>query len=111
MMANVIAFTGGTTRAIVVEQLNTEQWHYHTAGLSVPEGSFEALAGGVSDFGRVVADALEVAECTGLPVMVQAYQDVLQPLCAFGPPSSFRRYCRPRQTLAELFGWPEGGAA
>lgn len=111
MMAGVIPFTGPATRAIVIVQLNAAQWHHTTHGRDVPAGSFESRNSGVNDFRQVVADALEVAECTGLPVMVHAYQDAVRPLHEFGPPSSFRRYRRPRQTLSELFGWPEDGAA
>ena len=72
-------------RAIVVEQLNPDQWHAVTRGWAVAEGSWEDRGSGVNDFNTVVADALEKAECTGLPVLVHAYQDTVRPLCEVAP--------------------------
>jgi len=75
-MSAVILSSRWVARAIVVEQLNAEQWHAVLKGHDVPAGSLEGRAGGVSSFETVVSDALDRAELTGLPVLVEAYHDV-----------------------------------
>lgn len=82
---NVIPLRRWVARAIVVEQLNEDQWHAVTKGWPVPEDSLEGRAGGVNDFATAVADALLSAELTGLPVMVEAYQDSPRPLSSVRP--------------------------
>lgn len=82
---NVVPLRRWVARAIVVEQLNADQWHAVTKGWPVPENSLEGRACGVNDFATAVADALLSAELTGLPVMVEAYQDALRPLSSVRP--------------------------
>lgn len=74
-MTNVILLQRPIVRAIVVEQLNADQWHAVACGWPVPAGSWESHASGVNIYDLVVADALSMAECTGLPVLVQAHLD------------------------------------
>lgn len=108
-MTNVIAFNHPPVRALVVEQLNAEQWHVVCKGAAVPEGSWEDRWTGVAPFAMAAADALDKAECIGLPVYVEPYQQGLAPLSSIAPPARFARRLRVRSTLDEIMS--ERGAA
>ena len=78
-MARVAIFPGPIVRAIVVQQLNARQWHAVLRG-DAPAGSLEAQAGGVHPFKRAVKEAIQTADMTGLPVLVEPYQQPAKPL-------------------------------
>lgn len=73
-------------RALVIGQINPDQWHVVLRGNGAPTGSLEGQAGGVASFAGAVSYAVEVADMTGLPVLVEPYQQPAQPLAS--PPSS-----------------------
>ena len=73
-------------RALVIEQLNPDQWHVVLRGDAAPAGSLEGQGGGVASFAGAVSYAVDVADMTGLPVLVEPYQQPAQPLAS--PPSS-----------------------
>jgi len=101
-MTNVVAFTHAPVRALVVEQLNEAQWHVAAKGAPVPEGSWEDEWTGVDTFALAVADAIEKAQFTGLPVFVEAYEQGPRPLSAIAPPADFPMRPRARSTLDEI---------
>ncbi len=88
-MTNLCEFPGATVRAIVIEQLNADQWHATLQGDDVPPGSLEAIGTGVASFASTASRAVDVADLTGLPVMVAAYNEVVRPLCNFEPTRAF----------------------
>lgn len=79
-MSSVVMLNRWVARAIVVEQLNNDQWHTVPRGWPLPEGEFGSAGSGVCDYEDAVADALSVAEVTGLPVLVDAYGEPLRAL-------------------------------
>ncbi|HEX8447675.1 MAG TPA: hypothetical protein VF649_13805 [Sphingomonas sp.] len=73
-------------RALVVEQLNPDQWHVALRGDEAPAESLEGLASGVASFAGAMSYAIEVADTTGLPVLVEPHQRPATPIPY--PPSS-----------------------
>ena len=85
-MTGVAIFPGPIFRAIVVEQLNRDQWHVVLQGQDVSADALEGQPGGVASFAGAVADAIHTADYTGLPVLIAPYQQETRPLAS--PPSS-----------------------
>jgi hypothetical protein len=95
-------------RAIVVEQLNPEQWHATPQGLALPPGAFGSGGSGVADYATAISDALYIADTTGLPVLVDAYGEPTRPLCEVMhvAPADTRPPRNRRLTLDEILGLP-----
>ncbi len=112
-MTALATLPGIMVRAIVIEQLNPDQWHATLQGAGAPAGSLEAMGTGVASFAETASRAADVADLTGLPVMVRAYQDELKPLANFEPSRAFwHQRFRGRSGLDHiLYGSFEGGAA
>jgi hypothetical protein len=88
-MTSLRTFPGSVVRAIVIEQLNPDQWHATVQGGEVPCGSLEAAGTGVGSFASTTSRAVDVANLTGLPVMVARYNEAVEPLGAFEPSRAF----------------------
>lgn len=88
-MSALCTFPGEIVRAIVIEQLNPDQWHATVQGDEVPRGSLEAAGTAVGSFASTASRAVDVADLTGLPVMVARYNDVPKPLGHFEPSRAF----------------------
>jgi hypothetical protein len=88
-MTSLCTFPGEIVRAIVIEQLNLDQWHATVQGEEVPGGSLESAGTGVGSFASTASRAVDVADLTGLPVMVARYNDVPKPLGHFEPSRAF----------------------
>lgn len=88
-MTSLCAFPGSVVRAIVIEQLNPHQWHATVQGGDVPPGSLEAVGTGVGSFASTASRAVDVADLTGLPVMVAPHNAAAQPLGHFEPSRAF----------------------
>lgn len=88
-MTSLCTFPGNVVRAIVIEQLTADQWHATVHGDNVPPGSLEAIGTGVSSFASVTSRAVDVADLTGLPVLVAAYNERARPLDNFEPSRAF----------------------
>jgi hypothetical protein len=101
-------------RALVVEQLNRTQWHVALRGDPAPAGSLEALPSGVTSFAGAVRQAVETAEFTGLPVLIEPYQQPLAPLPSPPPVPGFwqHRFRRSMDLDYIMYGLRQfGGAA
>ncbi len=72
-MSAVVALNSSIARALVVEQLNPDQWHTTPQGWALPEGAIGSRGSAVCDYAEAVSYALSVADVTGLPVLVDAY--------------------------------------
>lgn len=88
-MTSLCAFPGSVVRAIVIEQLNLDQWHATVQGGEVPNGSVEAAGTGVGSFATTASRAVDVADLTGLPVMIVRYNEAAEPLGHFEPSRAF----------------------
>lgn len=88
-MTSLCTFPGSIVRAIVIEQLNPDQWHASVRGNEVPSGSLEAAGTGVGSFASTASRAVDVADLTGLPVMVARHNQAAEPLEAFEPSRAF----------------------
>lgn len=88
-MTSLHTFPGGVVRAIVIEQLNADQWHAMVQGDDVPPESLEAIGTGVSSYASTTSRAVDVADLTGLPVMVAPYNGAVRPLGNFDPSRAF----------------------
>jgi hypothetical protein len=88
-MTSLCAFPGSVVRAIVIEQLNADQWHATLRGDDVPLGSLELMGTGVASFASTASRAVDVADLTGLPVMVAPYKGAVRPLGNFDPSRAF----------------------
>lgn len=93
-------------RALVVEQLNPDQWHTTPQGLGLPEGAIGSRGSRVSGYAQAVSYALSVADVTGLPVLVDAYGEPRRALCEVQhvAPYTARAPFNRRQTLDEILG-------
>lgn len=101
-------------RALIVEQLNPDQWHVVRQGWPVPRNSLEGSPGGVSSFNGALADALDRSVLTGMPVLVQPLNRRPRRLLPQERTRRVRRVVRPqaRPTLGEIMGLePWDGAA
>lgn len=70
-MSAVTSLARSVARALVVQQLNRDQWHATLRGWDVPPGSIEGRSHGVHDFETALVDAMTIAELTGLPVVLE----------------------------------------
>lgn len=108
---SVLSFPNVVVRALVIEQLNQDQWHVLIQGADVPQGSFESRGTGVASFAGAASDAVELAELTGLPVLVAGYQEPVRPLNSVAPSRAFwRQRFRRRSSLDHLM-YGSGGEA
>lgn len=108
----VAAFPNVIVRALVVEQLNADQWHVIVQGAEVPCGSLESRGTGVKSFAAAAGDAVELAELTGLPVLVAGYQEAVRPLNALPSDKAFwRQRYRSRSSLDHILYGSTGGDA
>lgn len=99
-------------RALVIEQLNADQWHVVVQGAEVPRGSLESRGTGVTSFAVAAGDAVDLAELTGLPVLVAGYQEAVRPLNAFPSDKAFwRQRYRSRSSLDHILYGSIGGEA
>ena len=76
----VASFPGAIVRALLIKQLNSDQWHVIVQGAEVPAGSLEGRATGAVSFASAATDAVEMADLTGLPVLIAPYQEPTRPL-------------------------------
>ncbi|MCD2324982.1 hypothetical protein LQ953_13240 [Sphingomonas sp. IC-56] len=101
-------------RALIVEQLNPDQWHVVRQGWPVPRNSLEGMPGGVLSFNGALADALDRSVLTGIPVLVQPLNRRPRRLMPQERARRFRRIVRSqaRPTLDQIMGLdPWDGAA
>lgn len=76
----VAPFPEVIVRALLIEQLNSDQWHVVIHGADVLAGSLEGRGTGAVSFASAATDAVEMADVTGLPVLVAPYQEPVRPL-------------------------------
>ncbi len=108
----VATFPNVIVRALVVEQLNADQWHVVVQGAEVPYGSLESRGTGVASFAAAAGDAVELAELTGLPVLIAGYNEAVRPLNAFPSDKAFwRQRYRRRSSLDHILYGSIGGEA
>lgn len=112
-MTSLHRFPGVVVRAIVIEQLNPDQWHATVQGNDVPYGSLEALDTGVGSFASAASRAVDIADLTGLPVMVARHNCATEPLANFEPARAFwhQRFCGRSDLDHILYGSYRGDPA
>lgn len=108
----VVPFPNVIVRALVIEQLNQDQWHVLVQGADVPRDSFESRGTGVASFAGAACDAIEIAEMTGLPVLVAKYREPIKPLSSIAPSKAFwRQRFHRRSSLDHVMYGSVGGEA
>ncbi|MEG3178186.1 hypothetical protein U1872_18240 [Sphingomonas sp. RB3P16] len=105
-MSAIARLKPSIARALVVEQLNPDQWHTVPQGWALPEGAIGGNGSGVCGYAEAVSYALSVADVTGLPVLVDAYGEPRRALCEVQhvAPYTTRPPFNRRQTLDEILG-------
>jgi len=88
----------GLKRALVVEQLNEEQWHVVAGGAPMRGRAPEGAPSGVTDRFGALCDAMNRSRLYGLPVII-------------APLDAPRRWATIEEVRSFDFGLPRGDAA